>query len=107
MIKISNLNKYYNKGKKNEIHVLKNITYEFPSTGLVTFLGESGSGKTTLLNLLGGLLYSDETIYYDNVIFNSKNINELDKYRNKNIGFIFQNYLLLNNVYFPKLFIIK
>ncbi len=97
MIKISNLNKYYNKGKKNEIHVLKNITYEFPSTGLVTFLGESGSGKTTLLNLLGGLLYSDETIYYDNVIFNSKNINELDKYRNKNIGFIFQNYLLLNN----------
>lgn len=97
MIKFNNLNKYYNKGKKNEIHVLKNISYEFPDKGLITFLGESGSGKTTLLNLLGGLLYSEDTIYYDDVEFNNKNIDKLDNYRNKNIGFIFQNYLLLKD----------
>lgn len=55
MIQINNLHKYYNKGKKNEQHVLNDITLEFPRTGLVCILGESGSGKTTLLNTVGGL----------------------------------------------------
>lgn len=49
MIKVNNLNKYYNKGRKNEQHVLNNINLEFENTGLVCILGESGSGKTTLL----------------------------------------------------------
>ena len=55
MIKVNNLNKYYNKGRKNEQHVLNNINLEFENTGLVCILGESGSGKTTLLNTIGGL----------------------------------------------------
>ncbi len=45
MIQIKNLQKYYNQGKKNEQHVLNDITLEFPSTGLICILGESGSGK--------------------------------------------------------------
>ena len=49
MIKIEHLQKYFNRGKRSEIHVLNDITLELPQTGLVCILGESGSGKTTLL----------------------------------------------------------
>ena len=55
MIKITNLHKFYNKGRKNEQHVLNDINLELGNTGLVCILGESGSGKTTLLNTIGGI----------------------------------------------------
>ena len=55
MIRVNNLEKYYNKGKKSEQHVLNDVNLEFGNTGLVCILGESGSGKTTLLNTIGGL----------------------------------------------------
>ena len=55
MIKLSNVNKYYNKNKSNEIHVINNTYIEFGDSGLVCLLGASGSGKTTLLNVIGGL----------------------------------------------------
>ena len=54
MIKLVNVNKYYQSGNER-IHVIKDLNYEFPNTGLVFILGPSGSGKSTLLNLLGGL----------------------------------------------------
>ena len=53
MIKLNNLNKYFFKGKNNEIHVIDNTTLELPDSGLVSFLGHSGSGKTSSVrNLL-------------------------------------------------------
>ena len=55
MIAIKNLNKYFNKGKKNEIHVINDTSLELPDSGLVALLGPSGCGKTTLLNTIGGL----------------------------------------------------
>ena len=55
MIKLNNLEKYYNRNKSNEIHVIDNINLTLPEKGLVVLLGPSGSGKTTLLNVLGGL----------------------------------------------------
>ncbi len=55
LIKISGLNKYFNKNKSNQIHVINQMTLDLPSKGLVMLLGPSGSGKTTLLNVLGGL----------------------------------------------------
>ncbi|MDD6302245.1 MAG: ABC transporter ATP-binding protein/permease [Bacillales bacterium] len=98
MIKITKLNKYYNKNKSNEIHVVNDVTISFPNTGLVSIFGESGSGKTTLLNLIGGLdsFHSGEINIDDQVIskYSSKTI---DKLRNEKIGYVFQNYLLLNN----------
>ena len=54
MIEIKNLNKYFNKGKKNQIHVINNVTLTLADNGLVALLGPSGSGKTTLLNTIGG-----------------------------------------------------
>lgn len=95
MIKITNLNKYYNKGKSNEIHVINNTSIEFPSTGLISFIGSSGSGKTTLLNTIGGLDKATGLISYNDIEFNKYQMNQIDKYRKKNIGYIFQNYLIL------------
>ena len=55
MIKINSLQKYFNRGKGNEIHVLNDITMELPERGMVAIFGRSGCGKTTLLNVIGGL----------------------------------------------------
>ena len=98
MIKINKLNKYYNLGKNNEIHVINNTSIELPSTGLISFIGSSGSGKTTLLNTIGGLDKANSgSISYDDIKFNKYHMNQIDKYRKCNIGYIFQNYLLLEN----------
>ena len=98
MIKIDNLNKYFFKNKVNEIHVINNTTISFNNTGLVTILGESGSGKTTLLNVIGGLdSFDSGSIMYDDTTINKYNYKEITKIRNKKIGYVFQNYLLLNN----------
>ena len=55
MIKLNKVNKFFNKGKKNEIHVINDTTLDLGTSGLVALLGPSGSGKTTLLNAIGGL----------------------------------------------------
>ena len=55
MVKLESVNKYFNKHKKNQIHVINNTSLEMEQTGLVALLGPSGCGKTTLLNAIGGL----------------------------------------------------
>ena len=55
MIKITSLNKYYNKNRQNEIHVINGVNLELPESGMVAIFGKSGCGKTTLLNAIGGL----------------------------------------------------
>lgn len=99
MIKLHNLNKFYNKGKQNEIHVINDITLEFPQTGLVVLLGESGSGKTTLLNVIGGLdKLNNGVINFDEQEIKRYSPRKWDKIRNDNIGYIFQNYNLLTDL---------
>ncbi|MBP5445869.1 MAG: ATP-binding cassette domain-containing protein [Acholeplasmatales bacterium] len=98
MIKVSNLNKYYNKNKDNEIHVINNCNLVLPNTGFVVFLGASGSGKTTLINVLAGLDKAKGEISYDDATFKNYKMGKIDKYRRKNIGYVFQNYNLLNNM---------
>lgn len=99
MIKITGLNKYYNKGKSNELHVINNVTLELENTGLVAFLGKSGCGKTTLLNVIGGLDKQDSgNISYDNLECSKYDMSKIDAYRKENIGYIFQNYLLIENM---------
>lgn len=96
MIRITKLNKYFNKNSKNEIHVINDSTIEFPNCGLVTLLGESGSGKTTLLNVIGGLdNFNSGEIEIDGVKITKYSSKKIDKIRNEKIGYIFQNYLLL------------
>ncbi len=94
MIKISGLNKFYNKGKQNEIHVINDISLELPQSGMVAIFGRSGCGKTTLLNVLGGLDAFDG----GSLLLDGNNITrDTDALRNKYIGYIFQNYNLNKN----------
>ena len=95
MIKLKQINKYYNKGKENEIHVIHDVNLELPNTGLVSFLGPSGSGKTTLLNVIGGLDKAKGSISYDEIEIEKYKMNKVDKIRSQQIGYVFQNYNLL------------
>lgn len=98
MIKVNNLEKYYNKGKKSEQHVLNNINLEFGNTGLVCILGESGSGKTTLLNTIGGLDdFAEGTLQINDTVFESYKQKQIEPVRNEHFGYIFQNYYLLKD----------
>lgn len=95
MIKIENLNKFYNKGKENEIHVIHDVNLELPDKGLISFLGVSGSGKTTLLNVIGGLDKAKGTITYNDLMIKNYKMHDVDQFRSKEIGYVFQNYNLL------------
>ena len=89
MIKLNNVNKYYFKGKENEIHVINNTSLDFPNKGLVVLLGSSGSGKTTLLNVLSGLDSIDSGIItFDDNIMKSKYSTKWDYIRNSSIGYL-------------------
>ena len=97
-IKLNKVNKYFNKRKQNQLHVLNNIEIEFPTKGLVMLLGPSGSGKTTLLNVIGGLdKFDNGNLEVLNKKFLSYKSNLWDELRNYHIGYIFQNYHLLEN----------
>lgn len=98
MINVTNLNKYYNKGKSNEIHVINNTNLVLPNTGFIVFLGASGSGKTTLINVIAGLDKAKGEITYDDATFKNYKMGKIDKYRRDNIGYVFQNYNLLPNM---------
>lgn len=98
MIKVSGLNKYYNKGKSNELHVINNTTIELPDTGLICILGESGSGKTTLMNTISGLDdFESGTIDVDGTQVNKYGDANQERVRNEKFGYIFQNYYLLQD----------
>ena len=95
LLRIDNLTKEF--GKNNSYQkVLDNINIEFKSGEFVCVLGESGSGKSTLLNIIGGL----DTKYDGSVNINNMNLKyiDLDDYRKENIGFIFQNFNLINSL---------
>ena len=99
MIRIENVNKYYNKGKKNQIHVINNTNIELPSKGLVALLGVSGCGKTTLLNVIGGLdKVNKGNIYINGNRITKRSSRKIDNIRNLNIGYIFQDYKLIDNM---------
>lgn len=82
----------YADAKKDE-YVLKGITLSFDEGKVYSIKGKSGSGKTTLLSLISGL----EKKYKGTIKYNGKLLNkmDLDKYRNSDIGIVFQSYNLL------------
>lgn len=99
MIEIKNVNKYFNKGKKNEIHVINDTSLTLPDNGLVALLGESGCGKTTLLNAIGGLdTVKNGQIFINGKKITSHNVHSVDKIRNLSVGYIFQDYKLIDDM---------
>ncbi|MCH5267678.1 MAG: ABC transporter ATP-binding protein/permease [Lachnospiraceae bacterium] len=98
MIRIENLNKFFNRNRKNELHVLNDINLELPSTGLICILGESGSGKTTLLNTLGGLdVFQGGSITIEDTKLKKYEPSKIEKLRSEKFGYVFQNYYLLQD----------
>lgn len=99
MIIVKNLTKVY-KSKKAKICVaLNNVSFSLPSKGLVFVVGKSGSGKSTMLNLLGGLdsLTSGEINVFGNQL-NEYSESELYSYRSNIVGFVFQDFHLLDDL---------
>lgn len=94
MIKIKNICKKYEEGSI-VVEALKNINLEFESNGITAIIGRSGSGKSTLLNLIGALdKPTSGNIFFDDVDITNLEENELLQFRNKKIGYIFQNFYL-------------
>lgn len=99
LVKVNRINKFFNKRKSNELHVLKNIDITLPNKGLVMLLGPSGSGKTTLLNVMGGLDKFDKgELQVTDKTFTSYQSRKWDDVRNYHIGYIFQNYHLMRSL---------
>ncbi|MDR0696745.1 MAG: ATP-binding cassette domain-containing protein [Christensenellaceae bacterium] len=96
MLELINVKKTYTTKTGVNVDALKGISLKFPDTGMVFILGKSGSGKSTLLNLMGGLdsFDSGEMIVKGKSTTAFKQ-SELDSYRNTSIGFIFQDYNIL------------
>ena len=94
MIQANNIHKYY-----GNLHVLKGVDLEIKKGEVVSIVGASGAGKTTLLQILGTLVSpskkEDFTLEIDAKDINSLNENDLAKFRNNNLGFIFQFHQLL------------
>lgn len=98
MIQLQNVSKTYISETKQEVHALKDVSFELGSHGIVVILGKSGSGKSTLLNLLGGLdkpSMGDVTV--DGVSMRDFTSTDYEAYRNGYVGFIFQEYNLLED----------
>ena len=99
MIKLEKVNKYYNRHKRNELHIINNVSLDLEKNGLVALLGQSGSGKTTLLNAIGGLdKVKSGKIYVNGKKITSKITYKRDKIRNLEIGYIFQDYKLIEDI---------
>jgi len=97
VLEIKNLTKIYKTKGGVDVKALNDVSTVFPETGMVFLLGKSGSGKSTLLNVCGGLdsPTSGEIIVKGK---SSKNFtqSDFDSYRNTFVGFIFQEYNILN-----------
>ena len=89
MIKLEKVNKYFNRRRKNEIHIIQDTSLELEDKGLVAILGQSGSGKTTLLNVIGGLdKVNKGSIYINGEKITQRRVGTIDRIRNLNIGYV-------------------
>lgn len=99
MITIKSLLKIYQSKNKKLYRALNDVDLTLPDNGLVFLLGKSGSGKSTFLNILGGLDSSTS----GNIVLDEKDLfgmkkSELTSYRSTDVGFIFQDYCLIDEL---------
>ncbi|MEG2116532.1 MAG: ABC transporter ATP-binding protein, partial [Clostridia bacterium] len=96
MLEVIHLYKTYKSKKSTDTEALSDISLKLGDSGLVFVLGKSGSGKSTFLNVLGGLDSFDK----GEIIINGRSSNEFkasdfDSYRNTFLGFVFQDFNIL------------
>lgn len=98
MLEVRNLVKIYKPKKGVPVKALDNISLKFPDTGMVFLLGKSGSGKSTLLNVLGGLDRANSgDILIKGQSTKTFRQRHFDSYRNTYVGFVFQEYNILDD----------
>lgn len=99
MLKITNLKKTYGTADTVETHALDGIDLEFGDYGFVCVLGASGCGKTTLLNVIGGIDGADNgTVDFNGVEVSGMTEAQRSEYRNRSVGFVFQQGNLLGTL---------
>ena len=99
MVRLEHVKKYFFHRKKNEIAAIDDTSLELTGKGLVALLGPSGSGKTTLLNAIGGLDRVDSgSIYVNGENITGRFSGKVDMIRTLNIGYVFQDYNLVENM---------
>lgn len=97
-IRLVNVGKIYKSGEVETV-ALKDINIEIKDSEFIVILGPSGSGKSTMLNVISGLdTPSSGEIYYNDEKISDYNEDKLTKFRRNNLGFIFQQYNLLQNL---------
>ncbi len=97
MIELQNVSKIYSQDGHASVGIRK-INLKLDVGEFVAITGESGSGKTTLLNVISGIdTYEEGEMYVNGEVTSSFTIKELEEYRNKYVGFIFQNYNIIDS----------
>ena len=111
LIDIKDIYKIYNEGQESEVRALDGVTLQIDKGEFVAIVGASGSGKSTLMNVLGCLdIPTYGEFYLDGADVMSLSDKELARIRNREIGFIFQGYNLiqeldaLDNVILPLIY---
>ena len=96
MIRVDHLNKTYDRARMGDHRVLKDISFQLPDKGFVCILGPSGCGKTSLLNAIGGLdRFDNGSLTAGETTVTRYGAAAYENQRNRNFGYIFQNYYLL------------
>ncbi|HOK96136.1 MAG TPA: ABC transporter ATP-binding protein [Anaerohalosphaeraceae bacterium] len=98
ILKATNLHKTYRMGKVR-LEVLRGINLEIPRGQFAAVIGASGSGKSTLLHILGALDKPDSgSVHYENQRLDRMRWSQLNHFRNRTVGFVFQFYHLLDEL---------
>ena len=99
LIDIRDLYKIYNEGKESEVRALDGVTLQIDKGEFVAIVGQSGSGKSTMMNVLGCLDVPTYGEYYlDGTDIGTLTDKQLARIRNREIGFLFQGYNLIQEL---------
>ena len=98
MFELTNISKSFKDGEKNKV-IFNDCSFTFPDKGMIFIVGKSGCGKSTLLNLLAGFDTPDE----GKISFLGKNVNDLNEqelvsFYQHEIGFVFQEFNLIESL---------
>lgn len=97
MLELRNISRFYKQKKGPTVKALDGVNLTFNERGMIFILGKSGSGKSTLLNVIGGLdKYTDGDLIIKGKSTKTFTQSEFDSYRNTMVGFIFQEYNVLD-----------
>lgn len=97
MIELRKINRHFKNGNESN-HILKDIDIHIDEGEFIAIMGPSGSGKSTLINILGFIDRGYEGEYFfNNENYQKSSDNKLAEIRNHTVGFVFQNFKLIQN----------